>query len=73
MRFLTMGNMQAISKGFDQTSRVHRLICAFIGRTYHIVGNLMQRLNYNSRPLLPGDILGAFGKFLAWHHNSAMR
>ena len=38
--------MQATSKGSDQTARMHKLILGFAGRTYHIVGNLMSRLNY---------------------------
>ena len=33
--------MQATSKGSDQTARMRRLVLAFVGRTYHIVGNLM--------------------------------
>ena len=32
------------SKGSDQTARMRRLVWAFAGRTYHIVGNLMSRL-----------------------------
>ena len=38
--------MQATSKGSDQTARTRRLIWGFAGRTYHIVGNLMSRLNF---------------------------
>ena len=34
-------NIQATSKGSDQTARTGRLIWGFAGRTYHIVGNLM--------------------------------
>ena len=34
------------SKGSDQTAYMCRLIRGFAGRTYHIVGNLMLRLNY---------------------------
>ena len=37
-------NSQTTSKGSDQTARMRRLIWAFTGRTYHIVGNLMSRL-----------------------------
>ena len=37
---------QATSKGSDQTARMRRLVCAFAGRTYLIVGNLMSRLKY---------------------------
>ena len=33
--------IQATSKGSDQTARMRRLVWAFAGRTYHIVGNLM--------------------------------
>ena len=32
-------NIQATSKGSDQTARMRRLIWGFAGRTYHIVGN----------------------------------
>ena len=39
-------NIQATSKGSDQTARMHRLVWAFAGRIYHIVGNLMPRLKY---------------------------
>ena len=50
-------NIQAISKGTDQTARMRRLIWGFAGRTYHIVRNLMSRLNYlgllDPRTLLP--------------------
>ena len=38
--------MQVTSKGSDQTARMRRQIWGFAGRTYHIVGNLMSRLNY---------------------------
>ena len=41
--------MQATSKGSDQTTRKRRLIWGFAGRTYHIVGNLMSRLNFLCR------------------------
>ena len=37
---------QATSKGSDQTARMRRLVWAFAGRTYPIVGNLMSRLRY---------------------------
>ena len=37
-------NIQATSKGSDQTAHRCRLIWAFAGRTYHIVGNFMFRL-----------------------------
>ena len=37
-------NIQATSKGSDQTAGMRRLICSFVGRTYHIVGNLLSRL-----------------------------
>ena len=36
--------IQVTCKGFDQTARMRRLTEAFVGRTYHIVGNLMLRL-----------------------------
>ena len=39
-------DIQATSKGCDQTARMCRLIWGFAGSTYHIVGNLMSRLNY---------------------------
>ena len=38
--------MQGTSKGSDQTARMRRLILGFVGRTYHIVGNLMHWFNY---------------------------
>ena len=34
-------DIQATSKGSDKTVCLRRLIWAFVGRTYHIVGNLM--------------------------------
>ena len=34
-------HIQATSKGSDQTARMRRLVLAFAGRIYHIVGNLM--------------------------------
>ena len=37
-------NIQAISKGSDQTAHMRRLIWGSAGRTYHIVGNLMRQL-----------------------------
>ena len=37
-------NIQATSKGSDQTARKCRLICCLAGCTYHIVGNLMHWL-----------------------------
>ena len=42
------------NKGSDQTARMRRLIGGFVGRTYHIVGNLMSLLNsfnINNEPL----------------------
>ena len=41
----------ATSKGSDQTAHVHRLIGGFTGRTLHIVGNLISRLNYAEQGL----------------------
>ena len=38
--------IQATSKDSDQTELMRRLIWGFAGRTHHIVGNLMLRLNY---------------------------
>ena len=49
-------NINATSKGFDQTGHMLRLVRAFAGRTYHIVGNLMSRLNW----INPFQILGLF-------------
>ena len=40
------------SKGSDQTARILRLVSGFAGRTYHIVGNLMLRLNYVVKTVL---------------------
>ena len=31
-------DIQGTSKGSDQAARMRRLVCAFGGRTYHIVG-----------------------------------
>ena len=39
-------SIQATSKGSDQTARMRRLVWAFAGRTYLIVGILMFRLIY---------------------------
>ena len=44
--------MQATSKGSDQTARMRRLNWCFAGRTYHIVGNITPRLNYDKRMLV---------------------
>ena len=41
-------NIQATSKGSDQNARMRRLIWAFAGSTYHIVGNLMATLIFYS-------------------------
>ena len=47
-------NIQATSKDSDQTARMYRLVLAFAGRTYHIVGNLMSRLYYmNTYYIIP--------------------
>ena len=43
---LTVIEYSATSKGSDQTARMRRLVWAFAGRIYHIVGNLMSRLKY---------------------------
>ena len=37
-------NIQATNKGSDQSGRMRRLIWAFAGCTYHIIGNIMSRL-----------------------------
>ena len=37
-------NIQATSIGSDQSAHMRRLIWAFAGRTYHVVGNIMLRL-----------------------------
>ena len=37
-------NIQATSKGSDQSAHMRRLVWAFAGRTFQIVGNLMPRL-----------------------------
>ena len=39
-------NIQATSKSSDLTAHMRRLVWAFACRTYHIVGNLLSRLNY---------------------------
>ena len=44
--------MQVTSKGSDQTAHMRRLISGFAGCTYHIVGNLMLRLNYVKGPFM---------------------
>ena len=40
----THRNSEVTSKGSDQAVRMHRLVLAFAGRIYHLVGNLMSRL-----------------------------
>ena len=40
--------MQATDKGSDQTARTRRLIWDCACHTYHIVGNLMTRLKYQT-------------------------
>ena len=49
-------NIQATSKGSDQTARMRRLIWGFAGRTYDIVGNLTQWLNCYSINLSAWDM-----------------
>ena len=44
---LTVIEYSTTSKSSDQTALMPRLVLAFAGRIYHIVGNLMLRLNYN--------------------------
>ena len=39
-------NIQGTNKGSDLTAHMHRLVLAFAGRTYHIVGNRMPWLKY---------------------------
>ena len=39
-------NIQVTRKGSDQTAHMHRLICGFVGCTYHIVGSLILQLMY---------------------------
>ena len=46
---LNIQNIQVTSKCSDQTGHMCRLIWAFAGRTYHIVGNRMSRLKCLSR------------------------
>ena len=41
-------NIEATSKGSDQTARMRRLVWAFAGRTYHIVGNLTYYIKFYS-------------------------
>ena len=43
---LQSSTILATSNGSDQPARMRRLVRAFGGRTYHIVGNLMSRLKY---------------------------
>ena len=40
-------NIQATNNGSDQAAHMRRLVLAFAGRTYHIVGNLLSRFNYS--------------------------
>ena len=42
-------NIQATSKGSDHPAHMRRMFWAFVGRTYHIVWNLMSRLNHLKR------------------------
>ena len=43
-------DIQATSKGSDQNTCMHRLVWAFAGRTYHMVGNLMPPLKGHLTP-----------------------
>ena len=61
-------NIQATSKGSDQTARMHRLVGAFAGRTYHIVGNFMLRFILfhgflSCRLLLESVLLNPYAEF----------
>ena len=39
-----LNTFEILRKMEHQTARMRRLVCAFAGRTYHFVGNLMSRL-----------------------------
>ena len=39
------------SKGSDQSAHMRRLVWAFAGRKYHIVGNIMPQLKYSGQVL----------------------
>ena len=43
-------NIQATRKGSDQSASMGRLVQAFAGHTYHIVGNIMSWLKYSFFP-----------------------
>ena len=45
-------NRQETTKGSYQTARMHRLVGAFAGRTYHIAGILMSWLIFNIQYLV---------------------
>ena len=65
--------LKRLAKGSDQTVRMHRLIWCFAGRTYHIVGNLMHWLNYNThavdcKPCWQKSITGVKSKELSIGH-----
>ena len=44
---------------------MRRLIWGFAGRTYHIVGNLMSRLNFSLNDVLNNDMFIAFVQILS--------
>ena len=46
------------SKGSDQTACIGRLVLAYAGHTYHIVGNLMLRLMYGNSILILSTGMG---------------
>ena len=51
---------QATRKGSDQTAHMRRLIWAFDGRTYYIVGNLMLRLIWKTTLKIHLDLSQTF-------------
>ena len=40
-------NIQTTNNGSDQAAHMRRLVLAFAGLIYHIVGNLVSRFNYS--------------------------
>ena len=59
---LTVIEYKATSKGSHQTARMRRLVWAFAGRTYHIVGNLMSPLIYRGSYMSAHVLLNLLNK-----------
>ena len=57
---------QVTNKGSDQTARMRRLVWAFAGLTYHIVGNLMPWLKWFNIKVVRNYQLDAL-RMTLWH------